>query len=52
MLNEHFKAKKITSGTTNDGEFLYFDIKEKVEDKLTDHCDKIDLKLTPIKGDE
>ena len=48
MLNTHFKAKKITSGSTNDGEFLYFDIKEKVEDKLVKHCDKIGLTLTPI----
>jgi len=48
MLNDHFKAKKIVSGTTNDGEFLYFDIKTKEEEKLAKHCDKIGLKLTPI----
>lgn len=48
MLNDHFQAKKITNDTTGDGVFLHFDVKEKVAEKLVQHCDKIGIKLTLI----
>lgn len=48
MLNDHFKAKKITSETTDAGEQLYFDVKSNVVEKLENHCDKIGLTLTPL----
>ena len=48
MLNQHFKAKKITSGTTQEGEMLYFDIKSTVLEKLENHCENIGLKLEQI----
>lgn len=44
MLNNHFKAKKVTSN----GEILSFDVKSNVAEKLKSHCEKIGLKLTEL----